>query len=270
MEEDMMVDLSQFSLEGKVALITGGNRGIGKLTAIGFAKAGADVAITSRNTPDRGLPALEEVVGEVIGFGGKALAIAAHMGRLDQIRDVIDKVIAEFGRIDILVNNAATSNLTPVLEVEEKLWDAIMNVNLKGLFFTSQAAARVMKEHGGGKIINVASVDGLTPEFEVGVYSISKAGVIMATRVMAWELAKYNIRVNCIAPGAIRTRLLESKWAVDPEAKGRIESRVPLSRIGKPEEIADAMIYLASDASSYMTGETIVVDGGLMVSGSVL
>jgi len=265
-----MVDLSQFSLEGKVALITGANRGIGKLTAIGFAKAGADVAIASRNTPDRGLPTLEEVADEIGGLGRKALPLAAHMGRLDQINDVIEKVTNEFGRIDILVNNAGTSNLTPVLEVEEKLWDSIMNVNLKGLFFTSQAAARVMKEHGGGKIINVASVDGLTPEFEVGVYSISKAGVIMATRVMAWELAKHNIRVNCIAPGAIRTRLLESKWTVDPESKERIEDRVPLSRVGRPEEIADAMIYLASDASSYVTGETIVVDGGYMVSGSVL
>ena len=124
-----MVDLSQFSLEGKVALITGGNRGIGKLTAIGFAKAGADVAIASRNTPGRGLPTLEEVVDEVSGLGKKALPLAAHMGRLDQISNVIDKVIAEYGQIDILVNNAATSNLTPVLDVEEMLWDAIMNVN---------------------------------------------------------------------------------------------------------------------------------------------
>ena len=192
------------------------------------------------------------------------------MGRLDQINNVIEKVKAEFGQIDILVNNAATSNTTPVLEVEEKLWDAIMNVNLKGLFFTSQAAARIMKDQGGGKIINVASVDGVIPEFEVGVYSISKAGVIMATKVMARELAKHNIRVNCIAPGAIRTRLLESKWTVDSQAKDRIENRVPLSRIGKPEEIADAMIYLASDASSYVTGETIVVDGGFLISGSVV
>ena len=264
-----MVELSHFSLEGKVALITGGNRGIGKATAIGFAKAGADVAIASRNTPGRGLPTLEEVADEVSGLGRKALPIAAHMGRLDQIKDVVEKVVAEFGQIDILVNNAGTSNLTPVLEVEEKLWDVIMNLNLKGLFFMSQAVARVMKEHGGGKIINVASVSGLNPEFEVGIYSISKAGVIMATRVMAWELAKHNIRVNCIAPGPIRTRLIESKWTAFPRAKEETENRVPLSRVGNPEEIADAMIYLASDASSYVTGETIVVDGGFMVTGGL-
>lgn len=254
------MNISQFSLEGKVALVTGGSRGIGRATAIGFAKAGADVAVTARDTEGRGLPSLKEVTDEIKGLGRKALAVAAHIGRMDQLQGLVDRVVAEFGRIDILVNNAGTSGYTPVLEVAEKHWDAIINVNLKGLFFLSQAAARVMKEQGGGKIINVSSLSGFKPEFEVCVYSISKAGVLMATKSLAQELAKYNIRVNAIAPGGIQTRLLEASPLI-----GDLPKQVPLARIGEPREIADAMIYLASDASSYVTGQTVIVDGGLML-----
>jgi NAD(P)-dependent dehydrogenase (short-subunit alcohol dehydrogenase family) len=251
-----------FSLEGQVALITGGSRGIGKATALGFAKAGADVAVTSRKLPD-----LEKVAEEVRALGRKSLAIAAHTGKIDEINALIAKVTEHFGRIDILVNNAGTSPaLSPALEAEERLWDTIMNLNLKGLFFISQAVAKVMKEHGGGKIINVASMDGFRPELDMGIYAISKAGVIMATKVMAVEWAQYNIRVNCIAPGNIHTRLGDSRFDAIPGYEEEMLKRTPMGRIADPDEIAGAMIYLASDASSFVTGETLVADGGMLLT----
>ncbi len=256
------MDISQFSLEGKVALITGGSRGIGKATAIGFAKAGADVAVASRKLPD-----LELVADEIKGLGRRALAVAAHVGRLEQINSLVEGVVAEFGRIDILVNNAGTSPVyTNSLDLEERAWDAVMNLNLKGLFFLSQAVARVMKEHGGGKIINVTSMDGYKPEINVSAYAISKAGVIMTTKAMALELAQYNIRVNAIAPGNVHTRLGDSRFEVVPEYEEELLQRTPQRRIAGPEEIVGAMIYLASDASSYVTGQTLVVDGGFLLA----
>jgi NAD(P)-dependent dehydrogenase (short-subunit alcohol dehydrogenase family) len=250
-----------FSLNGKVALITGGSRGIGKATAFGFARAGADVAIASRTLPD-----LELVATELRSLGRKALPVAAHVGRLDQITNLVQTVLKEFGRIDILVNDAGTSPaISGMLDIEERLWDSIMNLNLKGLVFLSQAVARIMKEHGG-TIINVASVDGYLHEPNIGVYSISKAAVVQATKIMAEEWAKYNIRVNAIAPGHIHTRLGDSIFEAMPEYKKVFLDRVPMRRIGDPDEIVGAMIYLASDASSYVTGTTVVIDGGTLTT----
>ena len=252
-----------FSLEGKVALVTGGSRGIGEATALGFAKAGADVVVASRKIEE-----LERVAGKIKSLGRKSLAVEAHIGRIDQLQTLVDRVVKEFGRIDILVNNAGTNPaLSSVLEMTERLWDTVMNLNLKGLYFLSQAAARVMKEQGGGNIINVASVRGLVPEMNVGhVYSISKAGVIMATKVMALELAPYNIRVNAIAPGYIRTKLTESGFEAMPGRLESLVSRTPLGHVAEPEEIVGAMVYLASDASSFVTGETIEVSGGILLT----
>jgi len=251
-----------FSLNGKVALITGGSRGIGKATALGFARAGADVAIASRKLPD-----LELVADEIRGLGRKALPVAAHVARLEEIKSLVQTVNKEFGRIDILVNNAGTSPaLSPMLDLEERLWDSIMNLNLKGLIFLSQAVARIMKEHDGGTIINVASMAGFRHEPNIGVYSISKSAVVMATKIMAEEWAKYNIRVNAIAPGHIHTRLGDSIFEAVPEYKKELLDRVPMRRIGDSDEIVGAMIYLASDASSYVTGTTIVVDGGTLTT----
>jgi NAD(P)-dependent dehydrogenase (short-subunit alcohol dehydrogenase family) len=251
-----------FSLNGKVALITGGSRGIGKATALGFARAGADIAIASRKLPD-----LELVAAEIRGLGRKALPVAAHVGRLEEITSLINTVCKEFGKIDILVNNAGTSPAaSPMLDIEERLWDSIMNLNLKGLIFLSQGVARIMKEHNGGRIINVASMDAFRHEPNIGVYSISKAAVIMATKIMAEEWAEYNIRVNAIAPGHIHTRLGDSIFEAMPEYKKVFLDRVPMRRIGDPDEIVGAMIYLASDASSYVTGTTVVVDGGTLTT----
>ncbi|MCL0075661.1 glucose 1-dehydrogenase [Dehalococcoidia bacterium] len=245
-----------FSLEGKVALITGGGRGIGKAAALGLARAGADVAVASRKLPD-----LEKAAEEIKGLGRKSLAIAVHVGRLEEISNLVDQVKAEFGRIDILVNNAGTNPvMDPALEIGERAWDSIMNLNLKGLFFLSQAVARVMKEQGGGAIVNVSSVEGITPSI-LPVYSISKAGVIMATKVMAQEWAQYNIRVNAVAPGLTRTGFSEALWS-SPAILEVAMSRTPMRRIGEPEEMVGAIVFLASESASYVTGQVLAIDGG--------
>jgi len=260
-----MFDLSKFSLQGKVAIVTGGGRGIGKAIAQGFAKAGARVAITSRKMND-----LEATAAEIKAFGGEAFPVPAHLGKMEEINRMVGAVMDRFGRIDILVNNAGTAPaMADVLDSEERLWEAIINLNLKGLYFTSQAVARIMKKQGHGKIINIASIDGFKPEPGVSVYSVSKAGVRMVTRAFALELAPFNIQVNTIAPGPISTKMLDSHWFHLPpeEAKKQKEAMakmMPMGRIGEPEEIAGAAIYLASDASSFTTGAEIVIDGGIL------
>ena len=252
-----------FSLEGKVALVTGGSRGIGEATALGFARAGADVVVASRKIED-----LEKVAGKIRSLGRKSLAVEAHIARMDQLQPLVDRVVKEFGRIDILVNNAGTNPaLSSTLEMTERLWDSVMNLNLKGLFFLSQAAARVMKERGGGNIINIASMRGIQPELNAGhVYSISKAGVIMATKLMALELAPYNIRVNAVAPGYFHSKLTDSGFESMPGREEELTRRTPLGRVAYPDELMGTMVYLASDASSFMTGETLAVSGGILLT----
>lgn len=248
-----------FSLEGKVALVTGGSRGIGRSSALGLAQAGADVVVASRKLPD-----LEKVAVEIRRLGRRSLAVAAHIARMEQIINLVSKVKDEFGKIDILVNNAATNPvMDPALDIEERAWDTVMNLNLKGLFFLSQAVAKMMKEQGGGKIINVTSVEGITPGI-LPVYSISKAGVIMATKVMAREWSKYNIRVNAIAPGLTKTLFSEALWN-NPEILKDAIGKTPMGRVAQPEEMVGAVIYLASDISSYVTGQVIAVDGGATI-----
>ncbi len=247
------------SLENKVALVTGGSRGIGRAIAIGLANSGADVIIASRKVAD-----LEKVAEEIRNMGRKALAVATHIGRLDEIKNLVIKANAEFGRIDILVNNAATNpTMAAAIDIDDRAWDSIMNLNLKGLFFLSQAVARIMKEKGGGKIINVASVAGISPDI-LPIYSISKAGVIMATKVMAQQWAIYNIRVNAIAPSLTKTNFSEPLWS-NQDILNIAMSRTPLGRPAEPEEMVGAVIYLASDASSYVTGQVLAIDGGITI-----
>jgi dehydrogenase/reductase SDR family protein 4 len=255
----MSFSLDEFSLKGKVALVTGGSRGIGKEIAIGLAKAGADVALASRKLPD-----LEEVAKEVKATGRKSLAVAAHVGRIEEVNNLVGKVKDAFGKIDILVNNAATNpTMDQAIDVEERAWDSIMNLNLKGLFFLSQAVARLMREQGGGKIVNVASTAGITPDV-LPVYSISKAGVIMATKVMAQQWAQYNIRVNAIAPGLTKTKFSEFLWNNKDILPVALQG-TPLRRVAEPKEMVGAVVFLASDASSYVTGQILAVDGGLTI-----
>ncbi|MDD5127075.1 MAG: SDR family oxidoreductase [Dehalococcoidales bacterium] len=257
--------MDRFSLKGKVALVTGGTRGMGEATAIGFAEAGADVAVTGRK-----LPELEQVADKIRKLRRKSIAVTAHLGHVEEIQSLVDKVVKEFGKIDILVNNAGTNPaLSSTMEMTEKLWDAVMNLNLKGLFFLSQAVAKVMKEHGGGAIINVASIAGVKPELNpqaAHVYSISKAGVIMATQVMAVDLAPYKIRVNGIAPGLVKTKMSLSGFEVMPGREEMLLKRTPLRRLGEPDDVVGAMIYFASDASAWVTGKTLEVDGGELLT----
>ncbi|MDD3249468.1 MAG: glucose 1-dehydrogenase [Smithellaceae bacterium] len=261
-----MFDLNQFSLKDKVALVTGGGRGIGQGIAYGFAKAGAKVAITSRKEKD-----LEATACAMDEVGCETMVVPAHLGRLDEIQRVVDAVVQKFGRIDILVNNAGASPaMASVLDSDERLWDTIMNLNLKAVYFMSQACAKIMKNQGGGKIINVASIDGVNPEPFVSVYSTSKAGVRQITRAFAMELVRDNIMVNTILPGPISTKMMNSHWVhLPPEEAARQKEELckhlPTCRIGEPDEIAGAAIYLASDASSYTTGAEIIIDGGLLL-----
>jgi len=249
----------EFSLKDKVALITGASRGIGEATAVGLAQAGADLAIVSRKLPD-----LEKVAEEVRKLGKKCLPVQAHLGKVEEINQLVKKVLEEFGKIDILVNNAATNpTMAPAIDVDERAWDSVMNLNLKGLFFLSQAVARVMREKGGGKIINVSSAAGITPDI-LPLYSISKAGVNMATKVMAQQWAQHNIRVNAIAPGLTKTRFSEALWK-NPDILKMAMFKTPMGRPAEPVEMVGAIIYLASDASSYVTGQIIAVDGGITI-----
>ena len=248
-----------FSLQGKIALITGASRGIGRVLAIGMAQAGAEVAIASRKLPD-----LEKVAEEIRKTGRKCIAIPAHVGRIEEINNLVKRVVDEFGKIDILVNNAATNpSMAPAIDIDDRAWDSVMNLNLKGLFFLSQAVARIMKEKGGGKIINIASIAGISPDI-LPVYSISKAGVIMATKVMAQQWAKYGIRVNAIAPGLTRTRFSEALWS-NPDILSVAMMMTPMGRVAEPEEMVGAVIFLVSDASGYVTGQVLAVDGGATI-----
>ncbi|HNY50549.1 MAG TPA: glucose 1-dehydrogenase [Smithella sp.] len=247
------------SLENKVALVTGGSRGIGRAIALGLAKSGADVIVTSRKIAD-----LENVAEEIKVLGRKSLAVATHIGRLEEIKNLVEKAKAQFGRIDILVNNAATNpSMAAAIDIDDRAWDSIMNLNLKGLFFLSQAVARQMKDQGGGKIVNVASVAGISPDI-LPVYSISKAGVIMATKVMAQQWAIYNIRVNAIAPSLTKTKFSEPLWS-NQDILNIAMSRTPLGRPAEPEEMVGAVIFLASEASSYVTGQVLAIDGGITI-----
>ena len=247
------------SLEGQVAIVTGGGTGIGRGIALEFAKAGADVVVASRR-----LSVLEEVAEEVTALGRRSLAIQTDISRKTDVDNLVQRVMGEFGGIDILVNNAVLFTGTPVIEISEDDWDKTFDVNLKGYYLCSQAVGRGMVERKKGNIINVASTAG----FRVGptnstIYSIAKAGVIMLSRGLARELASYNVRVNTIAPGPVRVERSQNLWS-NPERLKQEEARMPLGRMGEPSDIGSVAVFLASEASSYMTGSTIVVDGGLL------
>ncbi len=249
-----------FSLKGKVALITGGSRGIGRAIALTFAEAGADVVVSSRN---RRPPELEKVAEEIRAKGGRALAIPAHVGKKEDVQNLVQKTLREFGRIDILVNNAgANPVLSSMVDLEEAAFEKVMEVNLKGALLMSQAVAKEMIKQGGGRIINLGSISGLRARADgTGAYCISKAGVNMLTQVMARELAEHNILVNAIAPGSIKTEMSRVNW-IDPERRAQRIREIELKRFGEPEEVGGLALFLASEASSFVTGEIIRVDGG--------
>lgn len=253
--------LNKFLLSGKVALVTGGSRGIGRAIALGLAEAGADVVLASRTLPD-----LEATAQEISKMGRKALPVVANVRHLPEIDKLVKKTITKFGRVDILINGAGTNPaFGSVWSVDEKAWDVTFGLNLKSYFFLSQSIGKVMRDNGGGCIVNIASEEGIRPSVGTGVYSITKAGVLMLTKVLAQEWGQYNIRVNAIAPGAVKTKFSEMLWG-NPEMLDKMQDSIALGRIAEPDEIVCAALFLASDASSYMTSETIVLDGGHFAS----
>ncbi|MFC1913327.1 SDR family NAD(P)-dependent oxidoreductase [Chloroflexota bacterium] len=257
---------AKYSLAGKVAIVTGGGTGIGKSIALEFARAGADVVVGSRR-----LNLLEETAEEVRTLGRRALAVQVDISRKADVDNMLAKAIGAFEHIDILVNNAAIAFWRPMLEVTEEEWDNVVDIDLKGYFLCSQAVAKTMVERGkGGDIINVASVAGVRlgeymrkVETHLGVYAVAKAGVLMLNKALAQEWAPYDIRVNAISPTRVLTPM-SLAWDNPEEAK-RSSVYIPLGRIAQPDDVAGAALFLASDASNYVTGDNIMVDGGQTV-----
>lgn len=248
-----------FDLTGKAAIVTGGAMGIGQGIVLRLAEAGAAVMITDIN-----LEAANNTVNQVRSKGGKAEAIKADASSVADARRTVQETVRAFGRLDILVNNAGIYPFAPALQMTEELWDKVLDINLKGLFFYSQAAAQEMMNEGhGGKIINIASIDALHPTGNLVHYDASKGGVVMVTKALALELGPHNIKVNAIAPGGIQTPGASGPVTSDEFMQAFI-SKIPLRRMGVPDDIAKVVFFLASGASDYMTGSLVVVDGGFL------
>lgn len=252
-----------FDLTGKTALVTGGGRGIGRHLAVGLAEAGADVAVASRK-----LASCENVAREIDRLGRRGLAVEADLARQEDIEALADRVIREFGRLDVLVNNAGVIWGAPTLEFPVEGWDKVFAVNVRGLWLLSQRAAVHMKEAGGGSIIHISSISGFRgadEEAEPAIaYSASKGAVHALTKDMAVKLAQHGIRVNSIAPGPFDTAMLDHVRH-DPTELEAFLRQVPMRRIGGEDDIKGAVVFLASEAARFVTGHTLVVDGGMIV-----
>jgi len=248
---------SRFDLSGRVALVTGASRGIGSAIAESLAEHGAHVVLSSRKQAD--LDTEAERINAL--YAERATAIAAHAGRPEDLGRLVHAVMERFSRIDILVNNAATNPyFGPLLGAEVGAWDKTFEVNLRGVFVLTKLVYEASMEAHGGAIVNVASIGGLRPGLGLGVYNVTKAGVIMLTRQLARELGG-KVRVNAVAPGLVKTRFAEALWG-NQAILDRVLAQNPMGRIGLPEEVAGAVLFLASDAASYVNGEVLVVDGG--------
>ncbi len=246
-------------LKDKVAIITGARRGMGKAHALVLAKEGAKVVVSDISEEE-----CQKVVEEIKEKGGEAIAVKCDVTKKEEVDEMIKKTVDEWGKIDILVNNAGIAQFKPFLELTEEEWDKTIDINLKGYFLVAQAAAKEMASQKSGVIINIASV----AMGQVGVgfanlahYCATKGGIVAMTEEMAGELAQYNIRVNAVSPGVIETPMIDP-IKKDPNQEKAILARIPMHRVGKPEEIAKTVLFLASDDSSYITGSVVVVDGG--------
>jgi NAD(P)-dependent dehydrogenase (short-subunit alcohol dehydrogenase family) len=252
--------MNRISLDGKVAIITGASRGIGEAIARSFVAHGALVVLAARKP---------EALGQVAAsIGDRAFAVPTHAGKEEDCKELVAKAIERFGKVDVLVNNAATNPyFGPLLGVDMGAWDKTFEVNVKGYFFLAREVARHLqgRDEKKGSIIHVSSINGLEAAPLQGVYGMTKAAVISMTKTMAYELASASIRVNAIAPGLVDTRFASAIVSND-EIVQTVVKKTPLGRYATPDEIAGAAVYLASDASSFMTGHTMVVDGGLTIS----
>ncbi len=251
----------QLSLEGKVALVTGGSRGLGRAMVLGLAKAGADVVIASRK-----LETCEQVAEEVRALGRRALPFSAHAGRMESLDALLEKTYTEFGRLDVLINNAGTNPVTAGLsDLTPELFQKVFEVNTKGPWYLASRAAPRMAAHGGGSIINVISVGGLKPPAYQGFYAGSKAALHALTKVMAAEWASMGIRVNAIAPGSFHSDMLDAALKILPGDEEGSRNASLQKRIAETDEIIGPVMYLASDMSKFTTGATLVADGGYLV-----
>ena len=251
------MDCSFLGQEGKVVMVTGASRGIGKSIALAFADAGADLVIASRKLPD-----LTAVGDEIRAKGRKCLEVPTHARKPDDLQNLADKAVEEYGRIDVLVNNAATNPaMGPIVDTEISVFDHIMETNLKGYFVLSKLVGTVMRDQKTGNIINISSAGGVSPADGLGPYCISKAGINMLTKAMAMELGPYNVRVNAIAPRIVKTDFSKALWTNDKLMEREFKT-TPLKVVASPEEIAQTALYLASSAANYMTGHILVVNGG--------
>jgi NAD(P)-dependent dehydrogenase (short-subunit alcohol dehydrogenase family) len=253
------MDVSKFSLKGKVAVVIGGAGDIGKAIAETYSGAGADVVISSRKQENLD-KAAEEIRAKT---SGKVLPLASHIAKVEESKGLVEKVMKEFGRIDIVVNSSGSSFMVPLMEMEEWQWDTVMNVNVKGPFFLCQQIAPIMKEQGGGSIINISSYMGIRAEDLLGAYCISKAAVIHMTKVMAHEWGKYNIRVNAITPAWVHSRLSDPFLQM-PGINDRMLSQTVIGRFGEPDDVAAIALYLASDAAANQTAGIFPLDYGML------
>jgi NAD(P)-dependent dehydrogenase (short-subunit alcohol dehydrogenase family) len=253
----MLPTVPSFDLGGRIAIVTGGSRGLGVAMAEGLAEHGATVVLSSRKQED-----LDREAARINDrFPGRAGAVAAHAGRPDDLKHLVDTVMERHGRIDILINNAGTNPYYgPVMDADLAAWDKTFEVNLRGYFILTQLVWRAWMSEHGGAIVNIASVGGLRVSRGLGVYDVTKAGVVHLTRTLAYEMGG-KARVNCIAPGLFKTRFAEALWS-NPEIAERVTHDHPMHRVGTPEEIAGAAVFLVSDAASYVNGEVLVIDGG--------
>lgn len=248
--------IPKFTLEGEIAIVTGAARGIGREIALVFAHSGAHLILVDLLEKE-----LMKTAKEIDKMGKKNLSIAADISNTKEIKRLIRDVLSEFDRIDILVNNAGVVDNNPATKVTEEQWDKTLNVNLRGLFFLSQAVGRHMIKERRGKIINIASQAGVIALPNHAAYSASKAGIISITKSLALEWGEFNINVNAIAPTVILTPLGRKAWA-DPQARSEMLKKIPLGRFGEPWEVASIALFLASEASNLITGSTIMADGG--------
>jgi len=250
----------RFSLAGKHALVTGATRGIGLAIARGFVEEGANVTICGRKQET-----VDAAVAEFGAAADKVLGAAAHVGRPDDIQQLVAQAEARFGPVNILVNNAGTNPyFGPIADSEDWAWDKTMDVNLKGPYILSRILGKKMMAAGSGSIINIASVAGLQAAPLQGIYSVTKAGLVMLTKVMAREFGRKGVRVNCICPGVIRTQLSEALWK-DAEREKAFAANKALGRIGNVDELIGAAVYFASEASSFTTGAVLQIDGGMVI-----
>lgn len=255
---------SPYDLTGKRAVITGASQGIGAAAAVALARAGADVAFTYRSATERA----EATAAAVRAAGRRAIVMQGDTGDAAHVQELADRVTAEWGGLDIWINNAAGLMVKPFLELTDEDWHGLLAANLHGYFYGCRAAARQMvAQGGGGRVINVTSVVDIQPIAELSAYVTAKGGILGLTKTLAVELGPHGITVNALSPGATDTPLNEVAYT--PQVRANYNERIPLGRIASPEEIADPFVFLASDASRYVTGVELVVDGGIVLNGNV-